>query len=67
MLHRDALIVDYGPTFLGLATKIDKEIVCVVPCQRKSRSRAKALMRELVEDLGGKCGGCPNCPLGKSG
>jgi hypothetical protein len=67
MLQKGALIVDYGPGFLGQATKIDSGIVCVVPSQRKSRTRAKALMRELVQDLGGECGACLNCPLGKQG
>lgn len=65
MLHRGALIVDYGPRFLGIATKIDDGIACVVSGRRESRVRARALMRELVEDLGGDCGGCPDCPLGK--
>jgi len=66
MLYNDALIVDYGPGFLGQAAKIDTGIVCVVPRQLRSRNLAKASMRKLVADLGGRCGGCSNCPLGKA-
>jgi hypothetical protein len=67
MVHGGALIVDYGPEFLGHAFEVDKGIVCVVPNQVETRTEAKALMREMVEDLGGECGGCRNCPLGNKG
>lgn len=66
MLYNDALIVDYGPGFLGHAMKIDKGIVCVIPQQLQYRTLAQASMRKLVADLGGVCGGCSNCPLGKA-
>lgn len=64
MLYRDALIVDYGPGFYGQATKTDEGIVCVVPGQLAPHSADAGLMRELVENLGGNCGECRNCPLG---
>lgn len=60
----NALIVDYGPHFLGEAVQSDHGIVCVVPGQDQSRDAAKSAMREVVERLGGKCGSCRNCPLG---
>lgn len=64
MLYKDALIVDYGPGFLGLAHKIDEGIVCVVPHQLNPRGTGASVMRELVEGLGGNCGECRGCPLG---
>lgn len=67
MLQRDALIVDYGPTFRGSAARTDGGIVCVVPQQIRDRPDIQASMRELVRDLGGECGHCPNCPLGQDG
>lgn len=67
MQQRDALIVDYGPTFTGTAVRTDSEIVCVVPSQTRGRPDIQATMRELVRDLGGECGHCPHCPLGQGG
>ena len=67
MQQRDALIVDYGPTFDGTAVRTDTGIVCVVPRQTRDRPRTQATMRNLVRDLGGECGHCPNCPLGQEG
>lgn len=64
MLYRDALIADYGPNFAGQALKLDEGIVCIVPRQLLPRSAANAVMRELVEGLGGNCGECRNCPVG---
>lgn len=66
-MQKDALIVDYGPNFAGVAARTDKGIVCVVPRQIRQRPEAEASMRELVRDLGGECGHCPNCPLGQEG
>lgn len=65
MLHKGALIVDYGPEFLGHVFKVDEGIVCVVP--KQPDTRAEASMREMVRGLGGKCGRCQSCPLGNSG
>lgn len=67
MLQRDALIVDYGPKFRGVAALVDNGIVCVVPSQVRTRPEVQASMREMVRDLGGECGHCPNCPLGQGG
>lgn len=67
MLQKDALIVDYGPEFGGTAVRTDDGIVCVVPNRARDRPEVQALMRELVTDLGGECGHCPNCPLGQGG
>lgn len=67
MLHKGALIVDYGPEFLGHVFQVDEGIVCVVPSQLDARIEAQAAMREMVGDLGGECGRCRNCPLGSSG
>jgi hypothetical protein len=67
MLQRDALIVDYGPEFYGSAVRADSGIVCVVPSQIRHRPQVQASMREMVRDLGGECGRCPNCPLGQGG
>lgn len=66
MQQRDALIVDYGPSFEGTAVRTDKGIVCVVPSQNRNRLEVQASMREMVRDLGGECGQCPHCPLGQS-
>jgi len=66
MMQNDALIADYGPGFLGQATKVDDGIVCVIPCQWE-RIEVRETMRELVQGLGGECGGCQDCPLGKAG
>lgn len=66
MLYGDALIADHGPNFRGQALKLDNGIVCVIPRQLQSRSAASAVMRELVEGLGGDCGECRNCPVGRS-
>lgn len=66
MLYRDALIVDYGPGFSGQATMVDQGIVCVVPDRCEASSEARGVMRELVERLGGDCGRCQNCPVGRS-
>jgi len=63
MQQRDALIVDYGPTFHGTAVRTGEGIVCVVPSQARERPEVQASMRELVRDLGGECGHCPHCPL----
>lgn len=64
---RDALIVDYGPSFEGAAVRVDDGIVCLVPSQIRDRPEVQASMRDLVRDLGGECGQCHNCPLGGSG
>lgn len=66
MLYGDALIGDYGPDFFGQVLKVNKGIVCVVPRQLESRSAVRVAMRELVEGLGGSCGECRNCPIGRS-
>lgn len=66
-MQKDALIVDYGPKFDGSAVRTDEGIVCVVPRQIRQRPEAKASLQELVRDLGGECGHCPNCPLGQEG
>jgi hypothetical protein len=67
MQQKDALIVDYGPRFDGMAVRTDEGIVCVVPSQIRERPEAQASMREMVRDLGGECGRCPHCPLGQTG
>lgn len=67
MLHSDPLIVDNGPKFLGQALKVGDGIVCVVPKQLNRRPEARASMRKMVKSLGGDCGECLNCPLGKAG
>lgn len=67
MKHGDALIVDYGPKFLGHVFKVDEGIVCVVPHRLLSGDADSSAMREMVRDLGGDCGGCRNCPLGSGG
>lgn len=67
MKHNGALIVDYGPKFDGSAVRTDEGIVCVVPSQIRARPEAQASMRELVRDLGGECGHCLNCPMGRAG
>jgi hypothetical protein len=67
MQHRDALIVDYGPKFEGAAVRTGEGIVCVVPHNIRDSPQTQAGMRELVTDLGGECGHCPNCPLGHGG
>lgn len=64
MLNTGALIVDYGPTFRGEAVLSDTGIVCVVPGQEQARPAAKAVMREVVQRLGGNCDSCRGCPLG---
>lgn len=64
-MHKGALIVDYGPEFLGAVFKVDEGIVCVVP--KRPDARVEASMREMVRDLGGECGRCRSCPLGNSG
>jgi hypothetical protein len=66
MMQEGALIADYGPGFLGQAVKVDNGIVCVIPCEW-GRVEVRATMRDLVQGLGGKCGGCQGCPLGKAG
>lgn len=66
MHQRDALIVDYGPSFDGTAVRTDEGIVCVVPIQIRDRPAAQASMREMVRDLGGECGHCLHCPLGQA-
>lgn len=65
-MQNGALIADYGPGFLGQAVKVDNGIVCVIPCQW-GRIEVQDTMRALVNGLGGKCGGCQDCPLGKAG
>lgn len=67
LLHRDALIVDYGPRFNGAAARTGEGIVCVVPSHIRDSPEAQASMREMVRDLGGECGRCHNCPLGGGG
>lgn len=65
MLQEDAIVVDYGPKFDGTAVRTEDGIVCVVPVQIRQSPQAQASMQELVRDLGGECGHCPFCPLGK--
>lgn len=67
MLHRDALIVDYGPRFDGTVVRTDEGIVCVVPSRILDSPEVQASMQEMVRDLGGDCGRCDNCPLGGGG
>lgn len=67
MQQNDALIVDYGPKFIGIAARTDEGIVCLVPSQARDRPEVRVSMREMVEKLGGECGRCPNCPLGAGG
>jgi hypothetical protein len=67
MQQNDALIVDYGPTFDGTAVRTGTGIVCVVPRHIRERPQAQAALQEMVRDLGGECGHCPNCPLGQQG
>jgi hypothetical protein len=67
MVHGDALIVDYGPKFLGHVFRADKRIVCVVPRQLQAGDVDSSAMREMVREVGGDCGGCRNCPLGSGG
>ncbi|MGW8679558.1 hypothetical protein ACWGNN_00565 [Streptomyces sp. NPDC055817] len=67
MLHRDAVIADYGPAFAGFALKVDGTIVCVVPPQLNSRPEVAVSMRQQVRELGGDCGECRNCPIGRPG
>jgi hypothetical protein len=66
MLSKGVLIADYGPGFQGQATRVDGGIVCVIPRQWE-RIEVQETMRELVQDLGGECGGCKECPLGRTG
>lgn len=65
MLQRDAIVVDYGPKFDGTAVRTGDGIVCVVPVQIEQRPEVQASMRELVRDLGGECGHCTSCPMGR--
>lgn len=65
MQYSDALIVDYGPEFLGHVFRVDDGIVCVVPRQVLDRGTASA-MREMVGAAGGTCGACGSCPLGQT-
>lgn len=67
MQQNDALIVDYGPKFIGIAARIGEGIVCLIPSQARDRPEVQVSMREMVEKLGGECGGCSNCPLGHKG
>lgn len=67
MQQNDALIVDYGPKFTGIAARTDEGIVCLIPSQARDRPEVQASMREMVKNLGGECGRCPNCPLGQKG
>lgn len=67
MQQNDALIVDYGPKFYGAAARTDKGIVCVVPIHARDSPQVQASLQELVKDLGGECGRCQNCPLGREG
>ncbi|WP_327160476.1 hypothetical protein [Streptomyces zaomyceticus] len=64
MLQQDVLIVDYGPVFHGTALKTDTGIVCVIPRQLQPTDGDGAVLKELVEGLGGRCGQCTGCPLG---
>ena len=64
MLQTDALIVDYGPTFLGSVVQSGNGIVCVVPRQLNPLSEQSKTLREQVEFHGGTCGECRGCPLG---
>lgn len=63
-MFREAVIADYGPTFTGCAIRVGAKIVCVVPPQPNSRPGVMASMRQAVQELGGVCGACRNCPLG---
>jgi hypothetical protein len=67
MLYEDALIVDYGPEFLGQAMKVNDGIVCVVPDHLHPADAASAAMREMVGELAGDCGDCRRCPAGQLG
>lgn len=67
MQQTDALIVEYGPKFHGMAVRTDDGIVCIIPGQTRQRPHVQASMREMVRELGGECGRCPNCPLGSEG
>ncbi|MEV4970634.1 hypothetical protein [Streptomyces scopuliridis] len=66
MLYNEALIVDYGPQFLGSAVRVDSGILCVIPRQQHTRVASASAMREMVRGLGGDCGDCGKCPLGQA-
>lgn len=67
MQYSEPLIVDYGPQFLGHSLLVDERIVCVVPRQLDTDSTASAALEEMVRGLGGNCGACRNCPIGRRG
>jgi hypothetical protein len=67
MQYSEPLIVDYGPRFLGHSFLVDARILCVIPRQLDSNITASTAMKETVRGLGGNCGACRNCPIGRRG
>lgn len=55
---------DYGAEFKGWVGRTAEKIVCVAPDGYEHDPMACAVLRELVERIGGDCAACGQCPIG---
>lgn len=59
------LIEDLGPAVDGWAARIDGSIVCLATPRVLHDASARAHVRGLVRELGGDCGTCRGCLIGR--
>lgn len=64
LVRGEPVSVDLGPKFRGWAGRTAEKIICVTPTGADDPV-TRAIMRELVERMGGNCTACGNCPAGR--
>lgn len=65
MVRGEMFIRDHGPLFLGLAVIVSGRLVCVAAPSYKKDPVVQRTVRTMVRRLGGDCGTCRNCPIGR--
>lgn len=59
--------LDLGPSFIGYATQVDGEMVCVLTPEAASEPRIQERVRWFMKGQGRDCGKCLGCPVGRAG
>lgn len=61
VIHRDL-----GANFLGFATQVADEMVCILTPQAASDARIQERVRDAMRSQGRDCGTCLGCPVGRA-
>lgn len=64
-MRNNLVVADYGPNFVGWVGRASDSLVCVADPSYEREPKVRAIMRELVEQEGGDCDACGNCPIGR--